>query len=220
MVVRVFERARRCSALARVVLATDDHRIADAAKAWKVPVVMTRTDHPSGTDRVLEAAESLGVPENAAVVNIQGDEPAIDPSMLDEVIGPFRNRLVQVATLAAPMDAADGDDPNQVKVVMSQSGRALYFSRSVIPFFRDGKPSGYHRHIGLDAFRMAALRRFAAIGPGRLESIEKLEQLRFLEHDIPIQVVVTEHTSMGVDRPEDIATVSRIIRQQERDWVL
>lgn len=217
MVVRVYERASRCPELGRVVLATDSRRIAQTAEDHNVPVVMTRTDHASGTDRVLEAAEALRIPDDAVVVNVQGDEPAIQPAMLSAVLHPFGRVGVQVATLATPMASDGKDNPDQVKVVFSQNGRALYFSRAAIPFCRDDNPPTRYRHIGLYAFRMAALRRFVELGPGRLESVEKLEQLRFLENDIPIDVVVTERTSVGVDRPEDIAAVIDIIKSQERD---
>lgn len=217
MVIRVYERAIQCRELERVVLATDSRRIAETANAHGASVVMTRADHTSGTDRVLEAAEALGLPETAVVVNIQGDEPAIHPDMLSEVLTPFTDPSVEVATLATPMATSDAADPNQVKVVMSDQGRALYFSRSPIPFCRDGRSTVYYRHIGLYAFRMPTLRRFVGLGPGYLEKLEKLEQLRLLENGIPIDVVITERTSMGVDRPEDIDTVAKIIKAQEKD---
>jgi 3-deoxy-manno-octulosonate cytidylyltransferase (CMP-KDO synthetase) len=213
----VYQRARRCPELERVVLATDSRRIAAAAEAQQVPYVMTRPDHPSGTDRVLEAAELLGLPEEAVVINIQGDEPALHPAMLSELVQPFNQPGVQVATLISPMDPGEIGDRDQVKVVVDCHGDALYFSRAAIPHARDGRPAAYFRHIGLYAFRMTALKRFVALGPGRLEQTEKLEQLRLLENSIPIRTVLTRHRSLGVDRPEDIATVSRWLTPNSED---
>lgn len=203
----VYQRALGCPLLGRVVLATDDRRIHDAALRLSVPVVMTRADHASGTDRVLEAAQRLGLPEEAVVVNIQGDEPLLAPQMLTQLLEPFADPAVQVTTLAAKIDAAEAARPDRVKVVWTRAGNALYFSRSVIPHDRDGCGEGYWGHIGLYAFRIPALRRFAALGQSELERREKLEQLRLLENDIPIYVVPTLHETLGVDRPEDIETV-------------
>jgi len=214
----VYHRASQCPELERVVLATDSRRIAQAAEAHRVPCVMTRPDHPSGTDRVLEAAEHLELPESAVVINIQGDEPALHPAMLSELARPFRDPDVQVATLISAMDPDEIRDHDQVKVVVDAFGDALYFSRAAIPHARDDRPADYFRHIGLYGFRMAALRRFVNLGPGNLEQIEKLEQLRLLENGIPIRTVLTRHRSMGVDRPEDIATVSRLLAPNSKDF--
>lgn len=213
----VYQRACRCPELERVVLATDSRRIAAAAEDRQVPCVMTRPDHPSGTDRVLEAAELLGLPEKAVVINIQGDEPALHPGMLSELVQPFNRPEVQVATLISPMDPGEIGDRDQVKVVVDCHGDALYFSRAAIPHARDDRPAAYFRHIGLYAFRMSALKQFVALGPGRLEQTEKLEQLRLLENGIPIRTVLTRHRSLGVDRPEDIATVSRWLTPNSKD---
>ena len=207
----VYRRARRCAALKQVVLATDDERIATAAERHGVPVIMTRKYHPSGTDRVLEAAEQLGVPDSAVVVNIQGDEPALQPQMLTELLTPFETAATRVATLARLVAASETDTPDSVKVVFSKSGRALYFSRAFIPFHRDSRPEKVYRHIGMYAFRKGILKKFVALGPSSLEIKEKLEQLRLLENDIPIQVVVTAHRSIDVNRPEDIVAVSRVL---------
>ena len=213
----VYQRAARCPELERVVLATDSRRIADAARAHEVPCVMTRPDHPSGTDRVLEAAEALGLPEDAVVINIQGDEPALHPQMLSELVQPFRSADVQVATLISVMPPDECGNHDQVKVVVDNQGNALYFSRAVIPHARDTRPADYYRHIGLYAFRMTTLRRFVALGPGRLEQTEKLEQLRLLENGIPIRTVLTRHRSLGVDRPEDIDIVARWLTSPDKD---
>ena len=210
----VYQRACRCKELNRVVLATDDERIAAAADSFSVPVVMTRGDHPSGTDRVLEAAELLKVPADAVVVNIQGDEPVLAPQMLGELIQPFIDPQTRVTTLVRKTIPADAAGADAVTVTFSRSGRALYFSRSVIPFAREGTGDWIYEHIGMYAFRMEALKTFVQLGPGNLEQTEKLEQLRLLENDIPIHVVVTEHISADVDRPEDIAAVARMLADQ------
>lgn len=216
MIWHVFKRARSCRTLATVVLATDDARIQSAAQKFDIPVVMTRSDHPSGTDRVLEAAQKLNLAPDAVVVNIQGDEPALDPAMLTELVQPFGEPEIQVATLARKISAGQARNPDLVKVVFAAQGRALYFSRSPIPYHRQSENGNHYGHIGIYAFRMPALQKFVALPRGRLEVTEKLEQLRLLENDIPIHVVVTKHQSIGVDRPEDIEAASKIIKQQEQ----
>jgi len=223
MCVRVFERASQCRLFTRVALATDDGRIMDAAKTWGVPALMTARGHQSGTDRVLEAARLLGAEPDSVVVNVQGDEPALEPAMLEELLAPFagpRGAEVLAATLATPMSREEAESPDRVKVVLDAQGRALYFSRACIPFDRDNDrrddTAGPLLHIGLYALRMAALERFASLPLGRLERTEKLEQLRLLENGIPIYVTVTSHRSHGVDRPEDIRHIENILREQEK----
>jgi 3-deoxy-manno-octulosonate cytidylyltransferase (CMP-KDO synthetase) len=210
----VFERARQCPELSQIVLATDDERIVSAANELGVPVVMTRDDHPSGTDRVMEAAGLLQVPEDAVVVNIQGDEPLLEPAMLTQLVLPFVGPEVQVTTLARKIDPKEAESPDLVKVVFAKDGKALYFSRSSIPYPRDRQGDEYYGHIGLYAFRMSILRQFVVLNPCRLEIIERLEQLRLLENGIPIHVVVTDHRSISVDRPDDIKTVSKILMEE------
>jgi 3-deoxy-manno-octulosonate cytidylyltransferase (CMP-KDO synthetase) len=216
MIWHVFERARQCKALSKVILATDDARIQDVAEKLGIPVVMTRTDHPSGTDRVLEAAQKLELPLDSVVVNIQGDEPALNPAMLTQLLQPFKVPEIQVTTLARQIHAGEAQKPDLVKVVFGQQGRALYFSRAPIPYHRDLKNHKHHGHIGIYAFRLPVLQKFVILTRGRLEVTEKLEQLRLLENGIPIHIVVTEYQCIGVDRPEDIKTVSEIILAQER----
>lgn len=211
----VYRRASRCPKLGRVVLATDDDRIRAAAARLGVPVVMTRPDHPSGSDRVLEAARQLDVADDAVVVNIQGDEPTLDPQLLSELLAPFAAAATRVTTPVRRVPAAEADTPDAVKVVFSKTGRALYFSRSAIPFHRDGRPDWIYRHIGLYAFRMEALQRFVTLGPSPLERAERLEQLRLLENDIAIQVVITTRRSIDVNRPEDIAGARRILANEK-----
>ncbi|OIO00067.1 MAG: 3-deoxy-manno-octulosonate cytidylyltransferase [Desulfovibrionaceae bacterium CG1_02_65_16] len=221
MCVRVQQRAAQCARFVKVVIATDDARIMDAAAAWNVPALMTARAHESGTDRVLEAARLLGAPADAVVVNVQGDEPALDPAMLDELLAPFagaEGANVQAATLATPMTRAEAQSPDRVKVVLDGRGRALYFSRAGIPHPRDEDDAdavGPLLHLGLYAFRMATLERFAALPQGRLERTEKLEQLRLLENGIPIVVTVTSRRCHGVDRPEDIAHIEKILREHD-----
>jgi len=212
----VFQRASQCRHFSKIILATDDQRIFAAAERLAVPAIMTRKDHPSGTDRVLESAEKLQAPADAVIVNIQGDEPLLEPKMLDELIAPFVTDGIRVTTLAQKLDAAAAENPDRVKVVTANDGRALYFSRSPIPYHRSGPKSSYLGHVGLYAFRMEALRRFQQIGPGRLEAVESLEQLRLLEAGIDIHVVVTEYESIGVDRPEDLVRVLQHIREGSR----
>ena len=207
----VFKRADRCPQLSKTILATDDNRIISAAKNLNVPVIKTRDDHLSGTDRVLEAAELLNVPEDAVVVNIQGDEPTLEPDMLTELIRPFISSDVQVTTLARKIDTKEAKNPDRVKVVFSKSGGALYFSRALIPYYHSEQRREFYGHIGLYAFRMNILRQFVELGPSGLEITEKLEQLRLLENEIPVHVVITEYQSVGVDRPEDLKIVSRIL---------
>jgi 3-deoxy-manno-octulosonate cytidylyltransferase (CMP-KDO synthetase) len=212
----VYNQARKCAHFCRVVLATDDQRIFSAAEALEVPVVMTRADHPSGTDRALEAASSLGVPEDAVVVNIQGDEPLLAPEMLNSLIAPFTSPAVRVTTLARNLSQAEADNPDRVKVVIAEDGRALYFSRSKIPYYRNDAKQTFLGHIGLYAFRMEALSSFHRLGPSRLETIESLEQLRLLENGLAIHVVVTDHGSIGVDTPEDLAKVARMMQDPKK----
>lgn len=227
MCVRVHQRAAKCARFSKAVIATDDARIMDAAAAWNVPALLTARDHQSGTDRVLEAARLLGAEPDAVVVNVQGDEPALEPAMLDELLAPFagaRGAEVLAATLATPMIRAEAASPDRVKVVLDAFGRALYFSRAEIPYRRDeaGATAGGTEddgagpllHLGLYAFRMATLERFAALPVSRLERTEQLEQLRLLENGIPLHVVVTKHKCHGVDRPEDIAHIEKILREQ------
>ena len=148
-------------------------------------------------------------------MNIQGDEPALEPAMLSELVEPFRNGEVHVATLAHKIDGDTARNPDQVKVVLTRDSRALYFSRSLIPYPRDDSDEGYYGHIGLYAFRMTTLEQFVALDKGFLEKKEKLEQLRLLENGFAIQVVLTDHKGFGVDRPEDIAIVEQILRDQK-----
>ena len=210
----VYQRARRCPDLQQVALATDDDRIRSAAVTLGVPVVMTAVDHSSGTDRVLEAAEQMMAPADAVIVNIQGDEPLLDPEMITRLVAPFERPGVDVSTLAYPLAADQAGDPNRVKVVFDRQNRALYFSRAPIPWDRSGDSAAFFGHVGLYAFRMHTLRRFVTLGRGRLEVIEKLEQLRLIENGIAIRVILVDHAGFGVDCPEDLSVVIETLRKQ------
>ncbi|MCC2962394.1 3-deoxy-manno-octulosonate cytidylyltransferase [Massilia sp. IC2-278] len=216
MVVRVAERARESGA-ARIIVATDHADIAAACAAHGVEAVMTRADHPSGTDRIAEVARALNLPADEVVVNLQGDEPLIDPALLAACAARI-SLEVPMATCAHPLhDVADVFNPNVVKVVLDKAGRALYFSRASIPWARDAfaasrdtLPAGYAplRHIGLYAYSNAFLQAYPGLEVSPLEQIEALEQLRVLWHGVPIAVHVTDSAPQaGVDTPEDLARV-------------
>jgi 3-deoxy-manno-octulosonate cytidylyltransferase (CMP-KDO synthetase) len=214
MIWHVFDQARQCPALSSVVLATDDDRIRSVAEKYDIPVVMTRNDHPSGTDRVLEAARKMKLPADSVVINIQGDEPLLAPDMLAELVQPFSRPQVRATTLARQITSREAANPDLVKVVFSHDRTALYFSRSPIPFHRNTSNTRYYGHIGIYAFRMQTLENFVALDQSRLELTERLEQLRLLENNIPLHIVLTEQRSIGVDRPEDIKMVEEIILQK------
>lgn len=216
MVVRVAERAALAGA-SRIIVATDHADIRAACAQHGVEVCMTRADHPSGTDRIAEVARALALPADAVVVNLQGDEPLIDPALLRAAAARI-NAEVPMSTCAHPLhDAADAFNPNVVKVVLDKAGRALYFSRATIPWHRDAfakdqstLPAGYVplRHIGLYAYRNDFLQAYPTLEVSPLESIEALEQLRVLWHGYPIAVHVTDSApAAGVDTPEDLERV-------------
>lgn len=209
----VYQRVVESNCFKSVTIATDDARIMDSAAERGVPVVITKDDHPSGTDRILEAAKILNIPDNSVVVNVQGDEPALNPLILTQLITPFKDPEVLVTTPASQISPEEAESPDIVKVVFSHNMTALYFSRSKIPFDRDGSGANYYGHIGLYAFRMKILEAFVKMRESRLETTEKLEQLRLLENSIPIRVVITEHRTTGVDRPEDVKKVELLLKK-------
>ncbi len=205
MVVRVWRQAIGARQFARVLVATDDQRIAAAARQAGAEVAMTSARHPSGTDRVAEVARSI---ESEVFVNVQGDLPFIASEDLDALAAAMRaERGLEMATLATPIASPEEwRNPNVVKVVCDLSGNALYFSRSPIPCPRDGAfPADALRHIGVYAFRRDFLLRFAELKPGRLEQVEKLEQLRALENGCRIRVIAAGTASLEVDTQEDLA---------------
>jgi len=205
----VCERAARSGA-AQVAVATDDARIAEAVAQHGYRAIMTRADHASGTDRIAEAAAALGLADEAIVVNVQGDEPLIDPQLVAEVAASLaRDAEASVSTACHRiLDAASFANPNVVKVVLDARGRALYFSRAGIPHARDGGLPECFRHLGIYGYRVAFLKRYAALAPSPLERFEALEQLRVLWHGYRIAVRVSEEdVPPGVDTPEDLETV-------------
>jgi 3-deoxy-manno-octulosonate cytidylyltransferase (CMP-KDO synthetase) len=214
MVQHVVERAREARLLTDVLVATDDRRILEAVTAFGGQACMTSPDHPSGTDRIAEVVRTRPCD---LVVNIQGDEPLLDPVMIDRAVEPLvQDPGLEMGTLARPMGYEEALDPSKVKVVVDRHGCALYFSRSRIPHVReDATPEGerpYLLHIGLYVYRREALLRFAGLAPTPLESQERLEQLRALEHGMRIRVVTTEHQSFGVDTPADLERVRRMMK--------
>ena len=211
----VYQRAVQCSLLQDVYLATDDRRIYRAARALEVPVLMTSPEHQSGTDRIMEAARNLGLARHSVVVNIQGDEPALEPKILDQLLEPFVSASgVCVTTPARRIEPLEAKSPNVVKVVVSGTGRALYFSRCPIPWSGDGS-GPFLGHIGLYAYRYDILERFQQMKQSFLEQTEKLEQLRLLEAGIPIDVVVTRYACHGVDVPEDISRTVQLLQERQ-----
>jgi 3-deoxy-manno-octulosonate cytidylyltransferase (CMP-KDO synthetase) len=220
LIQHVYERARE-SAADIVLVATDDARIADAVASFGGTCVMTRPDHPSGTDRVAEVARSL---DAEVIVNLQGDEPMIDPESLDLLPDLLRHHPeAAMATLATPIDSAEQwHNPNCVKVVRDAAGNALYFSRSPIPFVRQGHPdftacpSPFLQHLGIYAYRRPFLLGLAQLPPQPLELLERLEQLRVLAQGHKIHVGVVRDASIGVDTPEDYAQFVALYRGRER----
>ena len=205
----VVEAAARADRLDAVYVATDDERIREAVEAFGGRAVMTRADHASGTDRLAEAAEALGLADDDIVVNVQGDEPEIDPGYIDRLVGLLVESGAPMATLAAPLDAEAAASPNHVKVVLAADGTALYFSRARIPYDRDGAGADYLLHMGIYAYRKRFLAAFAALAPTPLERTERLEQLRALENGHRIAVGVVPAAAPGIDTPDDYAAFVR-----------
>lgn len=216
MVQHVFERARGAQRVSRVLVATDDERILQAVVGFGGEAVMTRADHRSGTERVAEVAAHV---EAEVYMNVQGDEPLIDPAAIDALVAAMEEESVNVATLCTPItEPAEIVDPNVVKVVEDFEGNALYFSRAPVPWVRDEKKAvgmQHRKHLGLYAYRRAALLEFPTLPPGELEKLEQLEQLRLLENGYKIRVVETEYNSIGVDVPADVARVEQMLAGAE-----
>jgi len=214
MIQHVYERAREAELVNRVIVATDDMRILDAVKGFGGEVVMTSDVHRSGTDRLAEVAAAL---ESDIIVNVQGDEPLIEPAMIDEAIRPLMedSSIVMGSLKAEIRDEAELNNPNIVKVVVDRNDFALYFSRYPIPYFRDESPlsllTGHFKHIGLYVYRREFLLEYAGMPQTPLEEAEKLEQLRALENGYRIKVPTTRLQSIGVDTEEDLEKVRRIL---------
>ena len=224
MIQWVYERTKRSKLVDRVLVATDDDRIMRAVVAFGGEAVMTSPGHPTGTDRIAEVAQGL---DCGIIVNVQGDEPLIEPAMIDEAIGPLvRDASISMGTVCKQIGSAEeAFDPNVVKVVLDEQGFALLFSRAPIPWDRDawaGKRSldelplttTMYKHIGLYVYRREFLLRYARLPQTRLENVEKLEQLRALGHGYRIRAVITGYESFGVDIPGDLSKILK--RLQER----
>ena len=211
MVVRVYERASQAGLVNETLVATDDERIKVAVEAAGGKAMLTRADHATGTDRLAEVAEAY--PEVDIIVNVQGDEPLIDPGLIDELAGLFANEPeLAMATVKTEMeDEAEQKNPNNVKVVCDKAGYALYFSRSLMPYPRKGGCPVY-KHIGIYAYRRDFLLHYAKMEPTPLEQAESLEQLRALENGYRIKVVETKAKFVGVDTVEDLERVNEIYR--------
>jgi len=218
MLVWVWRRARQAGALEELLVATDSQEIAACCRAYSIPVEMTRSAHRSGTERILEVMERRPA---EIYVNIQGDEPMVTAEHIELLLAPFRESPpTLVSTLKVALSAESAQNPNHTKVVADLEGRALYFSRAPIPYDRDPAerdPAGrarYFKHLGLYAYRGAALEKFRAFAPSPLEQSEKLEQLRFLEHGVPIVVVETARDTIGVDTEDDLEKVEEYFRKE------
>lgn len=220
LIERVVSQCRKAWTLSRVIVATDDARIAEAASKF-TDVEMTRPDHPSGTDRIAEVIQRL---DCDAAVNIQGDEPLIDPETINEVASALTD--TEMSTAAAPIDSEDEfSSPNVVKVVVNQEGRALYFSRRTIPYVRDAADRSetehlaafpFLKHLGIYGYRKETLLQIVRWPVSPLENAEKLEQLRALDHGVPISVIRVKAAGIGVDTPEDVQRVEALLRKESR----
>jgi 3-deoxy-manno-octulosonate cytidylyltransferase (CMP-KDO synthetase) len=215
MVQRVYERAKQAQTVHRVIVATDDQRIVDAVRAFGGEARMTRPDHRTGTERIAEvAAHEPG----DVFVNVQGDEPLIDPLAIDTAVGALLEEPVaQIATVATPIrHAGDIMDPNVVKTVLDFEGNGLYFSRAPVPWVRDTQQKvhvKYWKHLGLYVFQRDALLEYPTLPQGELEKVEQLEQLRWLENGWKIRVAEVQHDAVSVDVPEDVARVEKLLQE-------
>jgi 3-deoxy-manno-octulosonate cytidylyltransferase (CMP-KDO synthetase) len=209
MLEHVWDRVKMARYLTAAVIATDDQRIFDEARRFGASVRMTRSDHVSGTDRVAEIASS---DDAELIVNIQGDEPLIDPAAIDAAVLPLIDEpAIRMGTLKKRIeDRREISDPNVVKVVTDRFQNAIYFSRSTIPYVRGGGSPVYYKHIGLYVYQRDFLLRYSDLPIGPLEESERLEQLRALENGHKIRVVETDYESLGVDTPEDLRRVSEL----------
>lgn len=210
MIAHVYERAASARLVDAVLVATDDERIAEAVDRFGGTAVMTRADHPSGTDRLAEVADALTA---NIIVNVQGDEPLLDPAAVDAAIAPLLDDpTVVLSTLRTPLDPLDAANPNVVKVVVDLAGDSLYFTRAHVPYTRPGHPEApAWRHLGLYVYRRDTLLHLARLAPTPLERAEGLEQLRALEHGFRFRTVVTTSASPSVDTPEDLARVRALV---------
>ncbi len=219
MIRHVYERSRKTPLLDRLVVATDDMRIAEAVEGFGGEFILTSPEHPSGTDRLAEACRIMKLADTDIALNIQGDEPLVTPEIIQVLIEALIHSGESVmATLAfRSSNRKDYENPNVVKVVVDSTGRALYFSRSPVPFCRED-PAGtvsFLKHLGFYAYRNSFLQAFTQLSPGKLEQMEKLEQLRALEYGFEIRVALSPTDTRGVDTPEDLAELIETAGRQE-----
>jgi len=218
LIQRVYEQARQVQELDGLYVATDDERIFACVESFGGQAIMTRADHPSGSDRLAEAARLLELAPEDIVVNIQGDQPLFPVDLIGQLAAPLKQdpEAVMVTPARKITDPKIAADPNVVKVVFDHRHRALYFSRSPLPCWRDALEAPYfYRHLGLYAYRVGFLQEFVHLPPGRWEEAEKLEQLRALEHGYPIHIVETEGDTLEVDTPADLARAEAYFRNRE-----
>jgi 3-deoxy-manno-octulosonate cytidylyltransferase (CMP-KDO synthetase) len=214
MVEWVWRAASASGLMDPVVVATDSDEVAGVCRERNIPVAMTSATCPSGSDRVREVARQI---DADIYVNIQGDEPTLTSAFFPPLLALFERPEVEAATLAVRCPPEEFDNPNAVKVVTALDGRALYFSRATIPFDRDGTGfTGYRKHLGIYAYRKAALERFAALPPSPLELVERLEQLRLLENSIALYVAEAPADTIGVDTEEDLLRAEAVLREREK----
>lgn len=218
MIQHVVERAKKVKLLSRVVVATDDQRIGDCVESFGGEYILTKADHVTGSDRLAEAAELLGISEHDVVVNIQGDQPLFPEEVIEQVATPLvEDPALPMSTLIYKIVRPEEiTDPNHVKTVFDRDNYALYFSRSPVPFQRnpeDVETPTYYKHLGFYAYRKGFLLSFVALPEGEWERFEKLEQLRALEYGYKIKVVLTEHDSIEVDTKEDLIRVEEYIKE-------
>lgn len=222
MIQRVYEQASKAKSLSKVVIATDDERIADEVKRFGGEFVFTASHHQSGTDRCAEVIEQL--PGFNIVINIQGDEPFIEPAQIDLLASCFTEAKVELATLIKPIQSQESIyNPNSPKVVIDVNGRAMYFSRSPIPFIRNGEPGvwaekhQFYKHIGIYGYRTEALKAITKLPPSSLEIAESLEQLRWIENGFYIQTKVTDLETVAIDTPEDLLKLNKLLKALKQE---
>lgn len=219
LIQHVWERAKQAWSIRRVVIAADDREVADAVGDFGGEFVMTASSHANGTSRLAEAAEVLRLPDDAIVVNVQGDEPEVDPHVIDAAVAKLMESGAEVATVASPFRSGeDPSNPNIVKAVLGVTGLALYFSRAAIPYARDGGTgeSTPLKHVGLYVYRTGFLKKYAAMPSTPLERTEVLEQLRVLEHGYRIAVAICDVSTTGIDTPEQYAAFVERARAAQR----
>ncbi|MBI3500706.1 MAG: 3-deoxy-manno-octulosonate cytidylyltransferase [Bacteroidetes bacterium] len=211
MIQRVYEQAKKCKALSEIIVATDDKRIEAAVKKFKGKVVLTSAKHESGTDRCYEALKKIGEKNFDAVINIQGDEPFINPEQISKVANCFKDATVQIATLIKKLESIhELTNHNAIKVIVNKNKEAIYFSRTAIPYYRGEdfsewpKLHTYYKHIGIYGYRTDVLAQITKLERSSLEIAESLEQLRWLENGYKIKVELTENESYSIDTPEDL----------------